>query len=258
MPVASTRRLWSDRTVFGRKVDHRRWARRLWWTFLATAALFVLFPSIDLAVSSWFFRQGQGFPVHANPTAEALRWTIWRLSEGMLLVAVVFLIATVFRKGIDELTARHWWFVVLLYLLGPGILVNGLLKANWGRARPSDVAEFAGPLEFTPPLEVSDQCLRNCSFVSGEGAAAFAFAISMLILLSAVRGRMKRFQLQLAVGAALAVGIVGPLLRVMAGRHFLSDTLFAAIFTLAIALALHWALLRESAETNPHDLSSRR
>ena len=44
MPVASTRRLWSDRTVFGRKVDHRRWARRLWWTFLATAALFVLFP----------------------------------------------------------------------------------------------------------------------------------------------------------------------------------------------------------------------
>ena len=44
----------------------------------------------------------------------------------------------------------------------------------------------------------------------------------------------------------------------MAGRHFLSDTLFAAIFTLAIALALHWALLRESAETNPHDLSSRR
>ena len=35
-------------------------------------------------------------------------------------------------------------FLVLSLLLGPGLLVNVILKDNWGRPRPGSVVEFGG------------------------------------------------------------------------------------------------------------------
>ncbi|QLQ19882.1 MAG: phosphatase PAP2 family protein [Exiguobacterium profundum] len=66
-------------------------------------------------------------------------------------------------------------FVLAVYALGTGVLVHGLLKAYWGRARPAQVTEFGGIAAFTPPWLISQECTRNCSFVSGEVSGAVAF-----------------------------------------------------------------------------------
>ena len=60
--------------------------------------------------------------------------------------------------------------------LGPGLVVNGILKEHWGRARPRDVTQFGGDRRFTPALVIADQCERNCSFSAGHPSAGFALA----------------------------------------------------------------------------------
>jgi lipid A 4'-phosphatase len=116
--------------------------------------------------------------------------------------------------------------------------VNGILKEHWGRARPEQV--FGGEAEFTAPLVIADECARNCSFVSGEAAAAAALAIVVGALSWPTLGpRGRRRAVALLGSVASAAG----LMRVATGRHFLSDVVFAALVTAFVALAL-WTLMR--------------
>ena len=43
-----------------------------------------------------------------------------------------------------------------------------------GPARPKHIVAFGGSKLFTPALQPTDQCKRNCSFVSGEACSVFA------------------------------------------------------------------------------------
>ena len=60
-----------------------------------------------------------------------------------------------------------------MLVLGAGLVVNGILKDDFGRARPRDIEAFGGSSQFTPAFVVSHECDRNCSFSSGDGAGAF-------------------------------------------------------------------------------------
>ncbi|MEO1562350.1 MAG: phosphatase PAP2 family protein [Pseudomonadota bacterium] len=131
--------------------------------------------------------------------------------------------------------ARDWWFVTLLYILGPGLLVNSVFKEFWGRARPRDVVEFSGNLDFTPVFQISDQCDFNCSFTSGEGAGATAMAISVWVLTNGLSDQTLKQRLRYG---ALILALIGIALRVVFGAHFTSDTLFSIFFVVTIALIL--------------------
>ena len=67
-------------------------------------------------------------------------------------------------------------FVLAALALGPGLVVNAGFKDHWGRARPRDVTQFSGERTFTPALQPTDQCDRNCSFVAGHPSVAFWLA----------------------------------------------------------------------------------
>ena len=50
--------------------------------------------------------------------------------------------------------------MLFLLLLGPGLLVNVVLKDNsTGRARPSQVLEFGGSHQFSSPFEISQHAI---------------------------------------------------------------------------------------------------
>ena len=118
-------------------------------------------------------------------------------------------------------------------LLGPGLLVMGV-KAFWDRARPRQIVEFGGQLDFTPALSIANQCLDNCSFVSGHVAAAFFVAT-----LGVMGGRWRWwwFALGCVLTAMVAFG------RIAAGAHWFSDVLWACAFTFMSSLAL-WGAMR--------------
>nr|WP_158008197.1 phosphatase PAP2 family protein [Methyloceanibacter methanicus] len=78
-------------------------------------------------------------------------------------------------------------------------------------------------------------CERNCSFVSGEGSLAFWTVAPAMLAPPAAR--------PFTMGAAVLYGASVGGLRVAFGRHFLSDVLFAGIFTVTMVLLFYYLLL---------------
>jgi lipid A 4'-phosphatase len=126
--------------------------------------------------------------------------------------------------------------------MGPGVIVNGLLKRQWGRARPFMTQDFGGNAQFSTAWQVADQCARNCSFVSGEAAGATALAISICMILRANRHLMPPLVYQMGVGAALLLPLVTAWQRMAAGRHYLSDVVISVLLVALLAALLHWLL----------------
>ncbi|WP_380056889.1 phosphatase PAP2 family protein [Falsihalocynthiibacter sp. SS001] len=225
---------------------------RLYLQYLIVALLvacmtFATVPALDLWVSELFFDPARGgFWLAQNSVA----WTIRRvLMNAMILfpiVALAFLLLNLWKRNLAGVTPRVWGRIVLLFVLGPGILVNAILKNHWGRARPAYVEEFGGTSTFTPPFQITDQCLRNCSFVSGEGAGAVAAAIGIFALTATMKNqeRAKRWRI-----FAVCFAIVGSSMRVAMGRHFISDTIFSALFILLLAYAIDAVMERRSKST---------
>ena len=123
-------------------------------------------------------------------------------------------------------------FKEIIYLYFAGILsliilVNGVFKGLWGRARPNDVIEFGGDEIFSPWFQITQSCETNCSFVSGDASVGFSLIVFYFIT-------KKIIYIYLSVLAGLILGFV----RIAAGGHFLSDVIFSQIIvTLSIFIS---------------------
>ena len=207
---------------------------------LAASWLFAAHPNLDIAASGLFY-DGTTFPIATNPWVNGLRNAlIWAEDGGFVLVLIAWLAS---RKGpILNLPARAWAFQALVFVLGPGLIVNGLLKRHWGRARPCMTQDFSGNAQFSTAWQFADQCARNCSFVSGEAAGATALAISICMVLRANRHLMPPLVYQMGVGIALLLPLVTAWQRMAAGRHYLSDVVLGTLLVALLAALLHWLL----------------
>lgn len=203
---------------------------------LLSFAVFAIWPAIDLRVSQVFYDSTTGFVIDGHPLTEALRLSVWNLA---ILLCLAALFGAVLGMAGREvlLPTRTWSFILTLYILGPGAMVEMLAKPLWGRVRPAQVTEFGGSLQFSPPNEMVDFCARNCSFVSGEVSGATVTALALLLVRVHLRQRLNWTISVVLLAAALCLPLAVALQRVAAGRHFLSDTVFAMLFTLLLALA---------------------
>jgi lipid A 4'-phosphatase len=209
----------------------------------ASFALFAAWPGLDLMVTAQFHDPVLGFSAADTGWPNLMRLAVWRVSELVLVVSIGALVYGVFRhRDILGLPRRIWVFVLALYTLGPGLLVDVVLKPTWGRARPANVLEFGGTLNFTPPTQIAGECARNCSFVSGEVSGAVALAVALMLIVMHLRDRMTGTVYRFAVILIMAVPLLIALQRIAAGRHFLSDAIFAALFTLLVAVVLDAAI----------------
>jgi lipid A 4'-phosphatase len=211
----------------------------LWFTGAAVLAglIFWAFPGIDLWAAGLFWRPNGGFFLKDGAFARFFYESIRTLTPVLIGALIVMLaIAVVRRVRPFGLGVAAILYLILVFALGPGVLVNATLKDNWGRARPSQITEFGGARQFTPAFVVSDQCGHNCSFVAGHPAMVFGFFGLALL----VRERRRR---ALAIAAVAAVGALAGLGRMMQGGHFLSDVVFAGVFVFAVAWLLEKLML---------------
>ncbi len=113
-----------------------------------------------------------------------------------------------------------------------------VLKEYWGRYRPQVISQFSGTKPYTDWWILGD-CRGNCSFVSGEvAAAAWMFAPAML-LPAPWRG--------IAVAVVAAYTAFVSFSRMAAGKHFLTDTLFAVLVVLAVLMLMHRLIMEPRA-----------
>ena len=183
----------------------------------------MIWPQIDVSVAHALFVP--------RDTQLALEVAVLRTAASWIIA----IIAAVALVGIWQgAKAREWQavaFLVLAFALGPGLVVNAVLKPFSHRPRPVATISLGGVQDFRAVQDFGGTCPRNCSLASGEAAAAFWTMAPALLVPSPLQ--------PLAISGALAVGIGVSVLRMMAGAHFLSDVCASALSTLAIIVLLY-------------------
>jgi len=201
----------------------------LWIAFAAVSALFLFVPQIDLGVSGFFYTPGVGFEANGTPFERLMHGSVgFLLVSGNIGLIALLLIGRFTPRLRVGFGAKELAFLLLLLGLGPGLIVNVLLKENCGRARPVDLVQFGGSKTFTAAFVPSDQ--EGGSFSSGH-AAASAYWILAAVLLAPGRIWL--------LGVAVAYSLVVSWMRIAAGGHFLSDILTSYFIMAILALALH-------------------
>ncbi|MBB4402363.1 MULTISPECIES: phosphatase PAP2 family protein [Rhizobium/Agrobacterium group] len=214
----------------------------IWVTFatLALVILFATFPSVDLRFSALFFSPVEQPWSGREPFPEWLRDTLREGTELATLLAFVILVGNLRLGTLQRTGWRVWAFLCGPVILCAGLLVNGVLKATIGRARPFSVTEFGGQQLFTPPFQYSAQCYSNCSFSSGETALIASFFLPLCVLVWPRLQRRGRLVMG-SIAAGMVVLMSG--LRIAAGGHFLSDVVMSILFSALTTLFLYRALV---------------
>ncbi|QGZ35360.1 phosphatase PAP2 family protein [Stappia indica] len=208
-----------------------------------TACLFVLslfflaFPAVDIAASRLFHDPAGGFVLSQTPFLQRLRELGPFLVKliAVLCVAILlwpFVVAPLSRR----LPLRAPVFLLSTLILGPGLLVNAVLKNNWGRPRPNAVDLFGGDAPYVRVWQMTNHCDTNCSFVSGE--ASSSLWLVTLAFLAPPGWRRAILAVVLPLALVLSAN------RVAFGGHFLSDTLISWCLTLLVILGVHYLLWR--------------
>ena len=200
-----------------------------WGWLLLLLALVTVTPAVDFKVSGLFFDPQFGFAAGQNAFTEFVR----RLVPRIIVVSTVIFAAITFAPSLMrggqplvEMTSRKVGFLIASLIIGPGLIVETLLKPNWGRARPDEIVEFGGMLHYSPPLWISDACSHNCSFVSGHAAVTFWLTAYAFLL----PPRYYRQAMLFGILLGASVGMV----RVMQGAHFFSDVVYAGAIVVCV------------------------
>ncbi|MFT5540229.1 MAG: lipid A 4'-phosphatase [Alphaproteobacteria bacterium] len=206
----------------------------------ALAILFLVLPGLDIEAARLFHRIGTGFFLEHHPLVTLIYDSILVLEILIAgLVALMILAWAIPALRRFRVRGAVIAYIALSFLLGPALVTNEILKNNIGRARPAQVVEFGKQANFTPAFVISDQCKRNCAFVSGHASLGFAMITFAFLAAPGIR---RRISIVVAVGFGTAVGIG----RMMQGAHWLSDVIFAALINIAIAWALYqWIVRRD-------------
>lgn len=215
---------------------------------LAATALLTLYfwiiPGADISVSSGFHSLGAGFPLSELPALRLLRKSSSWVLAAVILTTLGALVVAVRRDGLAGLArARRAWCVLAALALGPGVLVNLMLKGFWGRPRPIQIELFGGDAPYVAPWRITDWCADNCSFVSGEGASAAWMVAAVALMPEPWRRRL------LAPMATYAVAL--SMNRVAFGAHFLSDILLSWSLVAVVTSLLYALLNRPAFSTAP-------
>lgn len=213
-------------------------ARLVLLATLLVSIVYLAVPGLDLWASSlasavgdgnWFMRS-QGALEHVREINQTLVTGVAALVVGAVVLKLVWPRRRMLVDG------RAALFLASTLVLGPLLLVNLVLKNQWGRPRPWMVEEFGGDLTFQPPWLMGGECGHNCSFVSGETAGAFW----LLALAALAPGPWRPF----AYAAVCTFGAIVGVYRYLAGGHFMSDVVLAALLTYLCVWIVHYALYR--------------
>ena len=198
--------------------------------FVISVVAFVGFPQIDRFVVARTFNHDAGRFIGAESVF--LDRFVEAFDEVHLVIVALcligFLAGLLLRNARGQSIRRGALFLFLLLFLAPGLVVNGVLKEEWGRARPQSLMAYQGDRSFTRAFQITDQCETNCAFTSGHAAIGFYFL-----------GLAWAFYQPRWLLLGLALGTLLGGMRIVQGRHYLSDVVFSfwVVYGTAIGLA---------------------
>jgi membrane-associated PAP2 superfamily phosphatase len=198
----------------------------LWTTVIPLAVLLVLtamfhWTAVDVNVSRLFY----GRPHDAWPRQNAEPWMAlyhYGPFPGLLLGcggAGLALVSLLWERW------KPWrstgLFLAAALALGPGLIVNGIVKPQWGRPRPAQIRAFGGDKEFVGVWGFGAPGVSK-SFPSGHASMGFYLMAPAFLLYP----RRPRWATAFLISGLLGGGLLG-LARIAQGQHFLSDVIWS-------------------------------
>lgn len=190
---------------------------------------------IDLRLSAHFYEPQRGWYL-----ARAFPWgCLYDYGEYPAIILAIGACLVILRSVWRPAWAcyRHpCLLVVLAVSLGPGLLVNGVLKPLWGRPRPRHVEQFGGTEPYRMWWQPGGPGVGE-SFPSGHVAMGFILvAGALLVPRRCLWGR------RLAYATALGYGSLMGWARIVQGGHFLSDSIWSGGLMCLLVAVLYTTL----------------
>lgn len=203
---------------------------------LISITIFFREANLDLFITSLFYNKKHHFYLQNMQP-----WMFLYKNGNIPSIAI-----GVFGLGllISEIIRQRWrqcskicLFLVLMLVIGPGIIVNTVFKANWGRPRPREIIEYSGSETYLPVWEKGVSGIGQ-SFPSGHAAIGYYLMAPFFVFYAMGKKRQAYFFLW----GGLIYGTLMGLGRVIQGAHFASDVLWSAGFVYYTGLSLAMAL----------------
>jgi lipid A 4'-phosphatase len=224
-PIISYRRYWLPEAVV------------LVVLALATIVLFAA-TDLDLVTIRPFYHPEleRPWPVSNDPLWLFFYRSAPWITASLAVAGVALLITGVVRERSRQLRL-YGTFILLAVILGPGLIINLVLKNHWGRARPRQLVEFGGSSVYSQPLVPFRASGK--SFPCGHCSVGYLYGIGWWVWRrSHPRWAAASLATGLAVGTLLGIG------RLTDGGHYLSDAAWSALIALGIAHVLYYYVLR--------------
>ncbi|MDD2332012.1 MAG: phosphatase PAP2 family protein [Candidatus Cloacimonetes bacterium] len=194
---------------------------------------------LDLALQRSFFDSRQAW--HLGELAIfKLVYHYGNIPALLIAVASLLLFALSYSRQRFLKYRKMGLYLTLCMLLGPGLLVNSILKENWGRPRPRELIEFGGKYEYEKPLTI-DKESSGKSFPCGHATMGFYF-FALYFLLRGKNDRRKLLYAHLFLILGLFYGTWIGIARMAQGGHFASDVLWAGALIYLSSFLIHRAL----------------
>jgi membrane-associated PAP2 superfamily phosphatase len=197
---------------------------------LGLLTLVFRFTNLDITFEHYFYSPEKGWILQYQPFWDLIyRFGIF---PGYILAFCGLIMISVSYWNNRYLRFRKASLVlVFTIIVGPGILVNLMLKDHTGRPRPREITEFGGTENYLCICEKA-KTSEGKSFPCGHCSMGFYLAIPWLFY----RNRRKILGRSFLV-AGISYGILIGIARMMAGGHFASDVVWAGGLTWGVALA---------------------
>jgi len=219
--------------------------------FLIGGTIIIEIANLDLKVSSFFFDSA----IDRFPLKNAEPWfTLSNLGcyPGLVL-GVAGLAAGLIGCVVPRLRsmARPGLILGGILLIGPGVLVNILVKDLWGRPRPEQTVVFGGDMQYRPLYQPGTTDLGAHSFPCGHASIGF-YLMAPAFVFWRTRPRLSAAFLALGMTMGLFIGYC----RMIQGSHFLSDVLWSAGIVYFTGLMFHYSF-GEKPKISSYDGSNR-
>ncbi len=210
---------------------------RLIYFLVGLSFLLYLFPEIDLFISSLFYMEPKGFFFKDELLFRFLYRSVNVLSVTITILVVLAYVYQHFRnKEFKYFNKKALIYIFLVFSLGSGVVVNAVLKDNFGRARPKNIELFGGNKEFSKVMVYNSKYSGKCkSFSCGHCSFALGF-IAFYFL----------FRKRWILIASLSYGLLVSLGRVVQGGHFFSDFVFSFLVMLLTAKIVYYFMYEKS------------
>jgi len=223
-------------------VTHTRQARIALQLGMSLAGVLLLtVPFWIWPIDLWIEGAAWRGPEEGWSLGERQPWSaIYHLGTWPALILVIGAVAVAiagWRGGWGARWNKPAVYLILCMAVGPGLLVNLVLKDHWGRPRPRDVLPFGG--DYAPEkVWIADPSSPGKSFPCGHCTMGFYFFAPALLLWRFGKRREATAVFAIALTGGLLLGIA----RNLQGGHFPSDVLWGGGICWLVSAGLFYVM----------------